>query len=150
MYNILEPKDMNEHSELGIMRCVKYVPICLRHQLLRPRSSWGHMCAPTPIFFCPSPIKIHQSMLIQWPIVHILTIWGQQHQMTPRWLLTPNFVEVACVHIPISFCQSAMKFHQSMREEWAILLRLTFLPHTQYIYTHTYMFKAHLIVPFFS
>ena len=35
-------------------------------QLLRPRSSWGHMCALTPIFFCPSPMKIHWSMWIQW------------------------------------------------------------------------------------
>ena len=29
---------------------------------------WGHMCDSTQGSLCPSPMGIHQSMLIQWPI----------------------------------------------------------------------------------
>ena len=33
---------------------------------LWPHICWGHMCDSTQGSFCPSPMKIHQSMWIQW------------------------------------------------------------------------------------
>ena len=34
---------------------------------LWPHICWGHMCDSTQGSLCPSPMKIHQSMWIQWP-----------------------------------------------------------------------------------
>ena len=77
---------------------------------LRPRSRWGHICVPTSIFFCPSPMKIHWSMWIHWSFVHISTIWGQWPHMNPRWSLSWGYI---CAYASISFCLSPMKIHQS-------------------------------------
>ena len=35
---------------------------------LWPHICWGHMCDSTQGSLCPSPMKKHQSMWIQWPI----------------------------------------------------------------------------------
>ena len=83
-----------QQGEFGITWCVK--------------TTWATRCAPTPICFCPSPMKIHPGMWVQWQIVHILTIWGQWPKMNPGWPLSWGTL---CLH-PISFCSSLM-IHQS-------------------------------------
>ena len=112
---------INVFGELGITRCIKYVPVEWHYRSLRQRSSWGHMCAPTPIFFGSSCIKIHQSMWIQkmcisWPFgVNIL-----------RWPLHDLWVGVRSVNLPtVSFYPSSMEIHQSMWIQWPIMHILT-------------------------
>ena len=39
---------------------------------LWPQGCWSHMCDSTQGSLCPSPIKIHQSMWIQWPFLQKL------------------------------------------------------------------------------
>ena len=39
---------------------------------LWPHICWGHMCDSTQGSLCPSPMKIHQSMWIQWPFLQKL------------------------------------------------------------------------------
>ena len=39
---------------------------------LWPQVCWGHMCDTTQRSLCPSPMKIHQSMWIQWPFFQTL------------------------------------------------------------------------------
>ena len=37
---------------------------------LWPHFDWGHMCDSTQGSLCPSPMRIHQCMWIQWSILH--------------------------------------------------------------------------------
>ena len=39
---------------------------------LWPHICWGHMCDSTQGSLCPSPMKIHKSMWIQWPFLQKL------------------------------------------------------------------------------
>ena len=55
---------------------------------LWPHICWGHMCDSTQGSLCPSPMKIHQSMWIQWPFCKNL----KQRSLTPRWPLTPHLL----------------------------------------------------------
>ena len=50
---------------------------------------WGLMCDSTQGSLCPSPMKIHQSMWIQWPFCKKLEPDGS---LTPRWPLTPHLL----------------------------------------------------------
>ena len=60
----------------------------------------GITCVPIPNILCPCPIN--QSMLIQWPFMHILIIWGQWHQLNSRQPLNPFFGGHMCaVPIPL-------------------------------------------------
>ena len=49
---------------------------------------WGHMCDSTQGSLYPSPMKICQSMWIQWPFFKIL----EQRSLTPGWPLTPSLL----------------------------------------------------------
>ena len=53
---------------------------------LWPHICWGHMCDSTQGSLCPSPMKIHQSMWIQWPFFQNL----EPKVIDPRWPLTPH------------------------------------------------------------
>ena len=53
---------------------------------LWPHICWGLMCNSTQGSLCPSPMKIHQSMWIQWPFCKKNL---NQGSFTPRWPLTP-------------------------------------------------------------
>ena len=55
---------------------------------LWPHICWGFMCDSTPGSLCPSPMKIHQSMWIQWPFCKNLN----QRSLIPRWHLTPHLL----------------------------------------------------------
>ena len=50
---------------------------------------WGLMCDSTQGSLCPSPMKIHQSMRIQWPFLQKTWTRGS---LTPRWPLTPHLL----------------------------------------------------------
>ena len=56
---------------------------------LWPHICWGHMCDSTQGSLCPSPMKIHQSMWIQWPFCKKNL---NQRSLTPRWPLTPHLL----------------------------------------------------------
>ena len=56
---------------------------------LWPHICWGHMCDSTQGSLCPSPMKIHQSMWIQWPFLQKNL---NQRSLTPRWPLTPHLL----------------------------------------------------------
>ena len=56
---------------------------------LWPHICWGHMCDSTQGSLCPSPMKIHQSMWIQWPFLQKNL---NQRSFTPRWPLTPHLL----------------------------------------------------------
>ena len=64
------------------------------------------MCAHTPIFFCPSPMKIIKLMDTVTIIMHILIICGH---LWPLFLLGSHMY--VC-HYPNIFCLSVMKIHQ--------------------------------------
>ena len=57
---------------------------------LWPNICWGLMCDSTQGSLCPSPMKIHQSMWIQWPFLQKKNL--NQRSLTPRWHLTPNLL----------------------------------------------------------
>ena len=57
---------------------------------LWPRICWGLMCDSTQGSLCPSPMKIHQSMWIQWPFLQKKNL--NQRSLTPRWPLTPHLL----------------------------------------------------------
>ena len=56
---------------------------------LWPRICWGLMCDSTQGSLCPSPMKILQSMWIQWPFLQKNL---NQRSLTPRWPLTPHLL----------------------------------------------------------
>ena len=59
------------------------------------------MCDSTQGSLCPSPMKIHQSMWIQWPFLQKKT-WTKGHW--PLDDLWPTSVEVTCVTLPNDHC----------------------------------------------
>ena len=67
---------------------------------LWPHISWGHMCDSTQGSLCPSPMKIHQSMWIQWPFLQKL----EPKIIDPSMTFDPKSVEVTCVTLPKDHC----------------------------------------------
>ena len=55
---------------------------------LWPQICWGHMCDSTQGSLCPSPMKIHQSMWIQWTFLLKL----EAKVIDPRWPLTQHLL----------------------------------------------------------
>ena len=58
---------------------------------LWPHICWGLMCDSTQGSLCPSPMKIHQRMWIQWPFLQKNV---NQRSLTPRWPLTPHMLRL--------------------------------------------------------
>ena len=89
---------------------------------LWPHICWGLMCDSTQGSLCPSPMKIHQSMWIQWPFLQKKT-WTKGH-----WPLDDLWPHICWGHMcdstQGSFCPSPMKIHQSMWIQWTFLLKL--------------------------
>ena len=103
-----------------------------------PHICWGHMCDSTQGSLSPSPMKIHQSMWIQWPFLQKL----EPNVINPWWPFDPTSVEVTCVTLPKDHCiLSPMKIHQSMWIQWPIFLQWL---HTTYIHT-TYRMSEHVV-----
>ena len=55
---------------------------------LWPQVCWGHMCDTIQGSLWLSPMKIHQSMWIQWPFFQKMN----QRSLTLRWPLTPSLL----------------------------------------------------------
>ena len=88
---------------------------------LWPHICWGLMCDSTQGSLCPSPMKIHQSMWIQWPFCN--KTWTKGH-----WPLDDLWPQICWGHMcdstQASLCPSPMKIHQSMWIQWTFLLKL--------------------------
>ena len=68
---------------------------------LWPHICWGHMCDSTQGSLWPSPMKIHQSMWIQWPF---LQKKREPKVIDPHMTFDPTSVEVTCVTLPKDHC----------------------------------------------
>ena len=78
------------------------------------------MCDSTQGSLCPSPMKIHQSMWIQWPFLQKLN----QRSLTPRWPLIPHLLRPwghTCDSTQGLLCPSPTGIHQCMWIQWSIL-----------------------------
>ena len=95
---------------------------------------WGHMCDSTQGSLCPSPMKIHQSMWIQWTFFS--KTWTTGH-----WPLDDLWPYICWGHMcdstQGSLCPSPMGIHQCM---WIVInfakyhiLRTHYILHTMYI-----------------
>ena len=89
---------------------------------LWPDICWGLMCDSTQGSLFPSPMKIHQSMWIQWPFLPKKT-WTKGH-----WPLNDLWPHICWGHMcdftQGSLCPSPMKIHQSMWIQWTFSLKL--------------------------
>ena len=85
---------------------------------LWPHICWGLMCDSPQGSLCPSPMKIHQSMWIQWPF--FAKTWTKGH-----WPLDDVWPHICWGHMcdstQGSLCPSPMKIHQCMWIQWSIL-----------------------------
>ena len=52
---------------------------------LWPQVCWGYMCDSTQGSLCPSPMKIHQSMWIQWSILQNTTYILHTYYIQNEW-----------------------------------------------------------------
>ena len=79
------------------------------------------MCDSTQGSLCQSPMKIHQSMWIQWPFLQ--KNWSKGH-----WPLDDLWPHICCGHMCDStqgpLCPSPMKINQSMWIQWNFLQKL--------------------------
>ena len=108
---------------------------------LWPHICWGHMCDSTQGSLCPSPMKIHQSMWIQWTF--FAKTWTKGH-----WPLDDLWPHICwghrCDSTQGSLCPSPMGIHQCMWIQWSILQKL---PHTYtYLHTHTYILRTESVI----
>ena len=87
-----------------------------------PHICWGLMCDATQGSLCPSPMKIHQSMWIQWPFLQKKNL--NQRSLTPDDLWPHICWGHMCDFTQESLCPSPMKIHQSMWTQWTFLLKL--------------------------
>ena len=93
---------------------------------LWPHICWGLMCDSTQGSLCPSPMKIHQSMWIQWPF------FAKKKKKKPwtkgHWPLDDLWPHICWGHMcdstQGSLCLSPMKIHQSMWIQWPFLQKL--------------------------
>ena len=103
---------------------------------------WGHMCDSTQGSLCPSPMKIHQSMWIQWTF--FAKTWNKGH-----WPLDDLWPHICWGHMcdstQGSLCPSPMGIHQCMWIQWSILQKFCKLPHTYTYYIHTYIQTTYIL-----
>ena len=73
---VLEPRVSPEHTWKYVDTVIFFAKTWTKGHLplddLWPHICWGLMCDSTQGSLCPSPMKIHQSMWIQWPILQKL------------------------------------------------------------------------------
>ena len=102
---------------------------------LWPQVCWGHMCDSTQGSLCPSPMKIHQSMWIQWPFFKNLN----QRLLTPRWPLTPHLLRSHVWLYPRIIVSNS---HGNTSMYVDIDLEI---PHTYYVLHTTYKMSYHIV-----
>ena len=113
---------------------------------LWPQVCWGHMCDSTQGSLCPSPMRIHWSMWIQWPFFQNLN----QRSLTPRWPLTPHVLRSHVWLFPriIVFMSHGDTSMYVDTGRWSILQNTTYYVyiHTTYTYIHTlYRMSDHMV-----
>ena len=110
---------------------------------LWPNFCWGHMCDSIQGSFYPSPMKICQSMWIQWPFFFSKT-WTIR-SLTPRWSLTPYLLR-SHVWLYPRIIVSKSHGNTSMYVDTVINfakyhIHITYILHTYYIHT-TYILRT--------
>ena len=110
---------------------------------LWPHICWSLMCDSTQGSLYPSPMKIHQSMWIQWPFLQ--KTWFKGH-----WPLDDLWPHICwghrCDSTQGSLCPSPMWIHQCMWIQWSILQITTYI----HILRTTYRMSDHIIVSFWT
>ena len=110
---------------------------------LWPHICWGHMCDSTQGSFCPSPMKIHQSMWIQWTFLLKL----EPKVIDPRWPLTPHLLRShvwLCPRIIVSKCHGNTSMYVDTVINFAKIT--TYIhTHTTYILHTTYRISDHIV-----
>ena len=87
---VLEPRVLPENTSKYMDTVTVFAKTWTKaHCPLGPHICWGLLCDSTQRSLCPSPMKIHQSMWIQWPF---LAKNLNQMSLTPRWPLTPHLL----------------------------------------------------------
>ena len=93
---------------------------------LWPHICWGHMCDSTQGSSCPSPMKIRQSMWIQWTF--FAKTWTKGHW--PPDDLWPHICwGHMCDSTQGSLCPSPMGIHECMWIQWSVLQITTYSIH---------------------
>ena len=100
-----------------------------------PHICWGLMCDSTQGSLCPSPMKIHQSMWIQWPFLQKNL---NQRSLTPRWPLTPHLLRS---HVWL-YPRIIVLIHQCMWIQWSILQITTYI---HILHNTTYRISDHIV-----
>ena len=97
---VLEPRVSPEHTWKYMDTVIFFAKTWTKGHLplddLWPHICWGLMCDSTQGSLCPSPMKIHQSMWIQWPFLQKL----EAKVIDPYVTFDPTSVEVTCVTLP--------------------------------------------------
>ena len=101
---------------------------------LWPHICSGHMCDSTQGSLCPSPMKIHQSMWIQWTFLLKL----EPKVIDPYMTFDPTSVEVTCVTLPKDHCvQVPWEYINVCGYSDQFCKNYHIHTHTYYIHTHT-------------
>ena len=91
---VLEPRVSPEHTSKYVDTVTVFAKTWTKGHWplddLWPHICWGLMCDSTQGSLCPSPMKIHQSMWIQWPFLQKKKL--NHRSLTPRWPLTPHLL----------------------------------------------------------
>ena len=110
---------------------------------LWPHICWGLMCDSTQGSLCPGPMKIHQSMWIQWPFLQ--KTWSKGH-----WPLDDLWPHICWGHMcdstQGSLCPSPMGIHQCMWIQWSILQITTYI-HILHTYIHITYIHTYIHTP---
>ena len=96
---------------------------------LWPHICWSHMCHSTQGSLCPSPMKIHQSMWIQWTFLLKL----EPKVIDPWWPLTPHLLRS---HVWLYLRIIVSKSHGNTSMYADTVINLQKLPHTYTYYIH--------------
>ena len=101
---------------------------------------WGYMCDSTQGSLCPSPMKIHQSMWIQWPSFKNLN----QSSLIPRWPFTPHLLRL---HVWLYPRITVSKSHgnTSMYVDTVINFAKYHIHTTYRRYTYMYRMSDHIV-----
>ena len=89
---VLEPRVSPEHTSKYVDTVTVFAKTWTKGHWplddLWPHICWGLMCDSTQGSLCLSPMKIHQSMWIQWPFLQKL----EAKVIDPRWPLNPHLL----------------------------------------------------------
>ena len=99
---------------------------------LWPHICWGLMCDSTQGSLCPSPMKIHQSMLIQLPFFAKNL---NQRSLTPRWPLTPYLLRS---HVWLYQRIIVSKSHENTSMYVDTVINFCKLPYKHCTHSYTY------------